>query len=181
MEARKQKLVRIARALAQKPFHGKLMGLSSNIDPLTDHFLDGPRKEFDGKWCAAFVYHCCIQAGFKIPYRYPAKDFGTFAGVRAWLQWAKLRETRYYHSSRNLEFSPRPGDIVVFDNLFDPGPHDHIGIVLAVDSQTLQIAEGNVNNISIVTSRSRNSHIRGYIRIPDNYMHVPPGEVRDDQ
>jgi len=173
MKTKRQKLVKIAENLARKPFHGKLLGLPSNIKPITDHFPDGPRKEFEGKWCAAFVYHCCLQAGFEIPYRYPTKKFGTFAGVGAWLQWAKLRENQFYYSSQNLHFSPQPGDIVVYDNLFNPCPHDHIGIVLAVDTQSLRVAEGNVNNLSIVLSRKRNSHIRGYIRIPDDYQHKP--------
>ena len=174
MKTKRQRLVKIAETLALKPFHGNVMGLRSNIKPLTDHFPDGHRKEFEGKWCAAFVYHCCIQAGFKIPYRYPSKKFGAFAGVRAWLNWAKLRENQFYYSSQNRNFSPQSGDIVIYDNIFDPGPHDHIGIILAVDSHNLRVAEGNVNNFSMVITRKRNSHVRGYIRIPDAYEHKPP-------
>ena len=173
MKKKRLQLVKIAEALALKPFHGNLMGLASNIKPITDHFPDGPREEFEGKWCAAFVYHCCIKAGFEIPYRYPLKKFGTFAGVQAWLQWAKLRENKFYYSTRNRGFSPQAGDIVIYDGVFDPGPHDHIGIVLAVDSQNIRVAEGNVNNLSIVLSRKRNSCVRGYIRIPDDYEHEP--------
>ena len=88
----------VAEELALRPFHDKIMGLPSNIAPIMDHFPDGPRAGFEGKWCAAFVYHCCVQAGFAVPYRYPAKSFGTFAGVQAWLRWARLPENRFYFS-----------------------------------------------------------------------------------
>lgn len=173
MKTRRQKLIATAENLALKPFHDKVMGLPSNIEPITDHFPDGPRKEFDGKWCAAFVYHCCIQAGFNIPCRYPTTEFGTFAAVRAWLLWAKLQENQFYFSSRNLRYRPKPGDIVIYDHVFDPGPHDHIGIVLIVSENKLRVAEGNVNNMSAIVERERNGRIRGYIRIPNNYWHKP--------
>jgi hypothetical protein len=85
MKIKRQRIVKIAETLALKPFHGKLKGLRSKINPIMDHFPDSPRKEFDGKWCAAF----------DIPYRYPSKKFGAFAGVRAWLNWAKLPEHQF--------------------------------------------------------------------------------------
>jgi hypothetical protein len=169
MRTKRQNLVVVAEKLARKPFHDRLMGLPSNINPLTDHFPEGPRTEFRGKWCAAFVYHCCIQAGFEIPYRYPAKAIGSFAGVKSWLQWGKLQENRFYFSAQNSKKQPAPGDIVIYDHVFDPGPHDHIGIVLAVSDETIRVAEGNVHGISVVLERTLNHHIRGYIRIPNKY------------
>ena len=178
MKTKRQKLVAIAEQLALKPFHGKAMGLPSNIKPITDHFPNGPREEFEGKWCAAFVYHCCIQAGFGIPYRYPNPKFGSFAGVRAWIQWAKLPQNRFYSSSRNPIFMPEPGDLVIYDRVFDPGPHDHIGILLSVSEDLLRVAEGNVNNISSIVQRKRDNHIRGYVRIPNDYIHKPGKESR---
>jgi hypothetical protein len=171
MKTKRQKLIEVAERLALKPFHGRVMGLPSNIKPLMDHFPDGPRKQFEGKWCAAFVYHCCVEAGFGIPYRYPTAAFGTFAGVLSWVQWAKLRENRFYFSARNLRFAPKPGDIVIYDNVFDPRPYDHMAIVLEVSRDDLKVAEGNVNNLSAVLRRARNRHIRGYIRIPNHYKH----------
>ena len=64
----------------------------------------------------------------------------------------------------------------VFDRLFDPGPHDHMGVVLAADGRRLRVAEGNVGNLSAVLERERNSHIRGYIRIPQDYRYEPTCE-----
>jgi len=63
----------------------------------------------------------------------------------------------------------------VFDRLFDPGPHDHIGVLLAVGKHNIRVAEGNVNNLSAVVERKRNCHIRGYIRIPQDYRYESIG------
>ena len=157
----------MAETLALKPFHGNTMGLRSNLKPITDHFA-GPRSDFKGKWCAAFVYHCCVLAGFDIPPRYPSRAFGSFAGVPAWLGWAKLPCNRFYHSARNSIFSPARGDIVIYDRVFDPGPHDHMGIVVEVLDRRIRVAEGNVNDLSAVVERARDRHIRGYIRLPND-------------
>ena len=61
----------------------------------------------------------------------------------------------------------------VYDYVLDPCPHDHIGVVLAVEDGELLVAEGNVNNVSAVLSRERNRQIRGYIRIPNHYEYGP--------
>ena len=177
---KRERLAQIAETVARKPFHGRTMGLPPNISVLTDHFPRGPRKDFVGKWCAAFVYHCCIEAGFAIPSRHPAPVRCSFAGVPAWLDWAKLPGNRFYFSSRNGELIPKRGDIVVYDGVFDPGPHDHIGVVLAVEGKGLCVAEGNVNDVSAVLWRARNHHIRGYIHIPNDYQHADPDRKPSD-
>ena len=171
MTTRRRSLAIVAEALARKPFHGKTMGLRSNLHPIIKHFAPAPHGEFDGKWCAAFVYHACMLAGLNLPPRHPKPVSCSFAGVRAWLQWAKLPANRFYASARLRDFTPRRGDLVVFDGLFDPGPHDHIGVVLAVRQHRLRVAEGNVNNVSAVVQRERNAAIRGYIRIPKDYRY----------
>jgi len=166
-------LAAIAEALARKPFYGNTMGLASNLKPLVAHFAPAPLSEFDGKWCAAFVYHCAAVAGLGLPPRHPRPVSCSFAAVRGWLEWAKLPGNRFYHSARQSGFAPRRGDLVVFDRLFDPGPHDHMGVVLAADGGALRVAEGNVNNLSAVVRRPRNAHVRGYVRIPRGYTYVP--------
>jgi hypothetical protein len=164
-------LAAVAEALARKPFYGNTMGLKSNLQPIVKHFAPAAHREFDGKWCAAFLYHCCVLVGFGLPARHPRPVSCSFAGVPAWIEWAKLPANRFYFSARNATFAPERSDIVVFDRLFDPGPHDHIGVVLAVDKRVIQVAEGNVNNLSAVVERERNSHVRGYIRIPQDYRY----------
>lgn len=51
------KLVEIAEKLALTPLHGNTMGMEHNIGPVINHFPNPDLKDFDGKWCAAFVYH----------------------------------------------------------------------------------------------------------------------------
>jgi hypothetical protein len=178
---KRERLAQIAEALARTPLHGRTMGLPSNIAILTDHFPRGPRREFDRKWCAAFVYHCCVQAGFRLPPRHPKPVPGSFAGVPSWLAWAKLPQNRFYFAAAAPGFRPRRGDIVVYDRVFDPGPHDHIGVVLGVSKTTLRVAEGNVNNVSAVLTRERNGHVRGYVRIPNEYRYDAMDGAREQR
>jgi hypothetical protein len=173
MPPRQHHLAAVAEALARKPFHGNVMGLKPNLHPIMDHFARARHAEFDGKWCAAFAYHCCAVAGLDLPPRYPEPVSCSFAGVRAWIEWAKLPANRFYFSARNAAFTPKRGDLVVFDRVFEPAPHDHIGVVLAVGRDGIRVAEGNLNNLSAVVERERNSHIRGYIRIPEDYRYKP--------
>ncbi|MCG8569988.1 MAG: CHAP domain-containing protein [Spirochaetes bacterium] len=169
MKTKRTKLIEIAEKLALTPLHGKIMGMEANIAPIINHFPNPTLKEFNGKWCAAFVYHCHYLAGYAIPFRCKNRKIGTFAGVKAWLQWAKFKENSFYFSASNKKFKPAPGDIVIYDRVFDPGPHDHIGIILKVKNHIIRVAEGNVNNLSTIIERKTDSHVRGYIRIPDDY------------
>jgi hypothetical protein len=178
MHSRCERLAKCAEASARRPFHGNLMGLRSNLKPITDHFPEGPRSDFEGKWCAAFVYHCCVSVGYNFPHRHPEPLTCSFAGVRAWLEWSKLPCNEFYFARRNRSFSPRRGDIVIYDRVIDPGPHDHIGVVLNVRKDRLSVAEGNVNNISAVVEREIGQHVRGFVRIPDDYAYEPTKECR---
>ena len=172
MDAR-DRLAAIAERSARRPFHGNVMSLEPNLQPIVDLFPPWPLRKWNDKWCAAFVYYCCRQAGLQLPFKYPDESVKTnFASCDAWLSWAKLPETGFYSSRGNRAFCPARGDIVVYDNVFDPSPHDHMGIVLRNHTAWLTVAEGNVNNVSAVLNRPKNSHIRGYIRIPDRYWDV---------
>ena len=94
-----------------------------------------------------------------------------FAGCLGWEQWAKLDEYNFYRSANEPTFSPEPGDLVLFNRVFLPGAHDHIGIVLENRKESLLVAEGNVNNLSTVLERPKNSKLRGFIRIPDGWIY----------
>ena len=178
MSGKREHLAQCAETLARRPFHGNVMGMRSNLKSITDHFPKGPRSDFEGKWCAAFVYHCCVQAGYNLPHRHPEPVTHNFAGVRAWLQWAKLPWNQFYFAKGNLRFTPRRGDIVIYDRVFDPGPHDHIGIILSLTRNRMWVAEGNVNNMSAVLERDMGRHVRGFVRIPDDYVHEPTKECK---
>ena len=127
-------------------------------------------KVLQGNWCAAFVYHCCMQAGILLPIRYPNGNH-RLAGVGAFLEWAKLPETGFFHYDEQEKFTPQRGDIVIYEKLLSNNPHDHIGIVLNCDDKDILVAEGNKDNenYSSVFRRSRKHNILGYIRINNEY------------
>ena len=83
----------------------------------------------DGLWCAAFVYHCVVLAGFKIPV-WPTESSFYFAGCIAWEEWAQADSRIEYHNGNDNTFQPAAGDIVLFDRVFHNTAHDHFGIVL---------------------------------------------------
>lgn len=164
------KLAVIAREEAEKPYNGKANHCAPNIQDIAARFPNWSVDEADGLWCAAFVYHCVILAGFSIPVC-PKESSCSLAGCAAWEEWAQADNRIEYHSGNDNAFKPAAGDIVLFDRVFNNMDHDHIGIVLENDDDYLITAEGNVENVSQILKRKKDSHIRAYIRIPDNFSH----------
>ncbi|HOJ12432.1 MAG TPA: CHAP domain-containing protein [Clostridiales bacterium] len=117
------------------------------------------------------VYHCCKKAGFSLPTRYPSGSC-RFAGVYAWLEWARLDDVNYFHSIDENSFMPERGDIVIYEKLITDESNDHIGIMLSCDDNNMLVAEGNKDskNQSGVIRRSRYDKILGFIRIDNNYQ-----------
>ncbi len=166
----RNKLAVIAREEAEKPYKGKLNNCMPNIQDIVALFPKWSVDEANGLWCAAFVYHCVILAGFKIPVR-PKESSCSLAGCVAWEEWAQADTRIEYHSGNNNVFQPAAGDIVLFDKVFNNAEHDHIGIVLENYDDYIITAEGNVENVSRILERKKNSHIRAYIRIPDIFLY----------
>lgn len=162
----KSDLAATARTEALKTWHGAVTGLTSNLAPIIAPFPRWKLEEAEGLWCAAFVYHCCLTAGYKFPVRPKECVSCNLAGCVAWEEWARAdgRVDWLPPASR-----PQPGDIVLFDRVFEDKPHDHIGIVVEVREGSILTAEGNIGNVSGVVERPRDSHIRGYIRLPDHF------------
>ncbi|MDH8679281.1 hypothetical protein QE109_14075 [Fusibacter bizertensis] len=46
------------------------MGLTSNLQPIIDLFPKWNLENWDNRWFAAFVFYCCIEAGYKIPVKH---------------------------------------------------------------------------------------------------------------
>jgi len=163
-------LAKIAKIEAQKGFHGHVMGLESNIQPIVDLFPKWSLEKWDNKWCAAFVYYCCMSAGYNFPMKYPDDSVTcNFAGCIAWEQWGTLSENNFYYSESVEYFTPEIGDIILYNRVFCEEPHDHIGIIIENQKDSFLVAEGNLNNVSGIIRRKRDEHIRGYIRIPNDY------------
>lgn len=84
----------------------------------------------------------------------------------AWEEWAKKDPRIGWLPSSCL---PQPGDIVIFDRVFENKPHDHMGIVIEVRENSLLTAEGNLGNVSGLVERPRDKHIRGYVSLPEGF------------
>ena len=173
-KATREYLANIAREMALTPFHGALDGLASNLAPIVRPFPTWSVKEADGLWCAAFVFYCCREAGFEIPYRPRECRTCHLAGCLGWEELALSDERIEYHRGTEA-FTPEAGDIVIYDRVFENREHDHMGIVLEKREHTLLAAEGNVGNASGIIRRSIDEHIRAYLRIPDGYRYGAEG------
>lgn len=167
------KLAEIAKAKALLPFNGILPNREPNIHQIIRFFPRWSIEEADRNWCAAFVYYCCVEAGFHIPVRPKECISCNLAGCGAWEEFALGDERMEYHPGNEDNFSPEPGDIVIYDRVFIDCEHDHIGIVLENKKDSIITAEGNTynDNISRILERDKDEHIRAYIRIPNYYSY----------
>lgn len=165
----REKLAHVAKMEARKFYHGRVMCTEHNLHEIIALFPKGDIEEFDSMWCGGFVYYCCKKSGFEIPVK-PTGCSCSLAGCIAWEEWAKADNNIIYAPAGDKGFTSAPGDIVLFDRVFMDKEHDHIGIVIENNDESITVAEGNVNNVSGVMERPKDSHIRAYIRLPDNYM-----------
>ena len=160
----------VAKTMAQIPFHGFSEGEKANLEPIVKPFPGWTVEEADGLWCAAFVYYCCIEAGFRIPIRPDECKSCHLAGCIAWEELAS-GDLRIELHKGGEGFFPKPGDIVLYDRVFEDREHDHIGVIIEARENTILVAEGNINNRSGIIERPVDEHIRAYIRIPDKYQY----------
>jgi hypothetical protein len=132
--------------------------------------------ELKNYWCAAFVYHCTLEAGLELPIRQPPFKY-RFAGVGTWYEWAMANNLCFYEKEG---FIPSRGDIVIYNNIIPTenkqkgSPwHDHIGVVLSCETEFLNVAEGNINNqnVSCIVKRRRDNTIGCFVRIPDDFSY----------
>ena len=159
-------LAEVAKEMALLPFHGETDGQKSNLEPIVQHFPTWSLKEAENSWCAAFVYYCCRKAGFDFPIRPDSCKTCHLAGCIGWEEFALGDPLIEYHKGKT-DFIPQPGDIVLYDRIFENKEHDHIGIVLENLDDSILVAEGNVENRSAIINRPLDEHIRAFIRIPD--------------
>ena len=161
---------------AKRFFHGYSSGTKSNLEKIIAPFPGWTLQEADGVWCAAFVYYCCQKAGMLFPIRPDECVSCNLAGCPAWEEWAAADDNLLIFKE-NSDCCPQTGDIVLFDRVFNNSEHDHIGIVLDVQTDHIVTAEGNFNNVSAIVERKRDEHIRCYIRIPEKYKYIGKEKV----
>ena len=95
--------------MAQIPFHGAVDGLESNLAPIVRAFPTWSLREADGLWCAAFVYYCCREAGFGIPYRPGECKTCHLAACLGWEEFALSDPRIEYHKGAE-GYVPEAGD-----------------------------------------------------------------------
>ena len=172
-----KKLAQTAQMLAERPFHGRTEDQPSNLLPIVRLFPKWNLEQAERMWCAAFVYDCCIQAGFSIPYSPQECRSCSLAGCGGWEEFAQGdKRIAYYDGQqaiRDADFVWQEGDILLYDRVFINREHDHIGILLKLEEEKLVVAEGNVGdtNCSGVVRREKDEHIRAIIRIPDGFIY----------
>jgi len=166
-----QKLSQIAKMEAQRFFHGRVMKTEHNLHEIIEPFPKWEIEESDGMWCAGFVYYCCKKAGFDLPISPKECRTCNLAGCGAWEELAIADSDIIYTNANDNDYIPSPGDIVLFDRVFIDEEHDHIGIIVENKHNSIIVAEGNINNVSGIIERKKDSHIRAYIRFPDNYRY----------
>ena len=128
-------------------------------------------ERLTGDWSAAFVYHCCYESGFILPLRAPDVE-QRFDRIKGWLDFASRLNNGFYHPKGESGFLPERGDIVIFDRILeDKLPADHMGVVVMTSPERITVAEGNArgSNVSDVIEHSATHHVRGYIRLPNDY------------
>ena len=125
----------------------------------TQHYSD---LSVGYSWCCAFVYYCCLEAGFRIKPEPDTRVNGSLAAVSTWYEWASIPGNNLRVDAYNV---PEVGDIVIFDRLLEEKPLDHLGIVLGVSANSITTAEGNVNNRGGIFTRKLDAHINSYIRL----------------
>lgn len=170
----------IAKTLAEK----NIVGEKQNEDYMRIIRYFPEKSSFDelkNAWCAAFVYHCCIEAKLALPIRFPhnVKNIAgcRFACVVAWYEWGASNGYCYFEKDG---YTPEHGDIVIYNNIIpkEDKPDnstwcDHIGVVLYCDKNELTVAEGNIGNKNVtgIVKRKRDETIGCYIHIPENYTY----------
>lgn len=158
---------------ASLPFHGFLADSPSNLQPIVSLFPKWNIVDADRRWCAAFVYYCCIQTGFQIPYSPDECVSCSLAGCGGWEDFALGDGRIAYYQRKDSRFVPSAGDIVLYDRVFINREHDHIGIIIENKPHCILVAEGNScnDNTSRVLERKKDAHIRAYIRIPEFFSY----------
>jgi len=166
-------LAEIARREAALERAGNAQMAGEAIEPYLATFRDALNQNCDSTeysdrakgyhWCCAFVYYCCLQAGFRFPPKPVASYQYTLAAVPAWHHWA-LQEGFFCPAPSS---TPELGDIALYNRVASGQPFDHIGIVVAVISEGILSAEGNNHNRAGVFPREI-SAVEGYVRLRES-------------
>lgn len=94
--------------------------------------VSGRSIALDSAWCAIFVSWCARQAGVT------EEELATQAGCTTLRNWLKKRKLW-----RERGWTPRRGDLILFDWDGDPTRSEHVGMVTGVKNGIVSTVEGN--------------------------------------
>lgn len=116
------------------------------------HYADGTA------WCALFVSYCMDKLGYV--------ESGIFTPSASCERLYNDFDKRGIWHDRTSGYTPKAGDLVIYDWPTRPGRYNHIGIVMSFDGDYLYTIEGNTTDSpggKIATrKRKNNSDILGY-------------------
>ncbi|MGF1656071.1 MAG: CHAP domain-containing protein [Verrucomicrobiales bacterium] len=172
-QIRRRHLARIARREAERKLAGDANMAGPDIEPYLSVLREAMNRNGSTEiysdrsrgynWCCAFVYFCCLQAGFRFPPK-PVESYRyTLAAVPAWHHWALAGGFFYPVGSIEIEV----GDILLFNRVFDGNLLDHIGIAVNLSEKGIVSAEGNNSNRTGLFSRTH-SVLEGIVRLPED-------------
>lgn len=109
----------------------------------------------NGHWCAYFVLWCAKQANIPTSVICQSSACGS---CRYFINWFKSN-----YAWKDSSYTPQQGDIIFFDWEQD-GAADHVGIIQAVQGNTIYTIEGNTGGVNgyAVMERERNTSVFGY-------------------
>ena len=125
-KATREKLAKIAKDMAQVPFHGDVDGMASNLASIVRLFPTWNLREADGLWCAAFVYYCCMAAGFEIPYRPEECKTCHLAGCLGWEEFAVGDRRIEYHEGPEGYVPEAEGNVNNISRIIERSIDEHI-------------------------------------------------------
>jgi len=162
----------VARREAERQRRGNAQHAGAEIEPYLAVFREALNRNCESdrfsdlavgyQWCGAFVYYCCLQAGFRFSPK-PAPGYRyTLAAVPAWHYWAVAEG--FFHPTSVA--APEAGDIALFNHVATGEPLDHMGVVIEVQPDFVLCAEGNHENRTGLFERPH-SCVAGYVRLPE--------------
>lgn len=132
--------------------HKYIVDTYNTIKPLPRSY----KVKYSDYWCATFASFVMLKCGAKnAPYECSVQKM-----------W-KLAKSR-----KQIVTSPKRNDLIIYD-WGNNGSLDHVGIITAVNGNTLTVVEGNKSKTVGVRTISKSSkEIEGYIRVAQTESHA---------
>ena len=139
----------------------------SNNNEILRYFIEQDNIQ-SKEWNIAFVYHCCVQAGFNLPIKYPMPINKSFLILDTWKLWSKLKENNFYYEICESSKKPSKGDIAIIRLEENDVFYEHIGIIVGCEDDKIIVIEGDKENKNHILKKAY-KEIFAIIRISEYY------------